>query len=113
MGISLETLLTAFPCRLLCGEDLTRSITGGYACDMLSWVMSRVKQQDVWFTILNSVNVVAVASLADCACVMMTEGTEMDEQVLERARERSIAVLTTPLTTYEAAASLDRLLHNQ
>ncbi len=109
--MNLEQFSNVFPCRLLCGTQLSdKPITGGYACDLLSWVISKIKTNDVWFTILNSINVVAVASLSDCACIMLTEDVDMDPQILEKARERSIVVFSTPLTTYEAAATLDRLL---
>ena len=109
-AICLNDLLTEFPCRLLAGEAGNRAVNGGYACDLLSWVISRVKSDDVWFTILNSVNVIAVATLADCACVMLTEGVSMDSQVLDRAREKGIVVLSTDLPTWEASVCLADLL---
>ena len=113
-SISLATLLDEFPCRLLtasAGES--REISGGYACDLLSWVISRVKSGDVWLTILNSVNVLAVATLSDCACVMLTEGVEMDSQLLERAREKDVIVLATDLPTWEASVLLADLLRKE
>lgn len=109
--ISVETLLAEFPCRLLAGgEPDGRAITGGYACDLLSWVISRIKDGDVWFTILNSVNVIAVATLSDCVCVMLTEGVGMDAQVLDLAREKSVIVLATDLPTWDASVMLSDLL---
>jgi len=112
MQLTIQALIDEMPCRLLCGQDQTdRIIKGGYACDMLSWVISRVKTHDVWFTILNSINVLAVATLSECACVMLTESIELEEPVLERAREKGLVILSTPLPTYEAAIALDRLLY--
>jgi len=110
--ISLETLLARFPCRLLAGETDNREISGGYSCDLLSWVISRIKSGDVWFTILNSINVLAVATLADCACVMLTEGVSMDSQVLARAGEKGVIVLATDLPTWEASVLLADLLRS-
>lgn len=111
MPLTIKQLLDEFPCRLLCGEDLdNRSVTGGYACDMLSWVISRAKGHAVWFTVLNSINVLAVATLSECACVMLTESVDMEEIILARAREKSLVVLATALPTYEAAVALDRIL---
>jgi hypothetical protein len=110
-GINLAELLAGFPCRLLCGDvSADRWIKGGYACDLLSWVISRAGMDDVWFTILNSINVIAVATLTECACVMLTEGVGMDQQVLDRAREKSVTVLSTDLPTWEASAALADLL---
>lgn len=100
-----------YTCRLLAGNPAARqAITGGYACDMLSWAMSRLKSGDLWLTILNSINVVAVAALADCAGVLLTDGVVMEPDVLARAAEKGVVVYSTPLPTFEAAVALDRLL---
>ncbi len=109
--MKLEKLFSKMPCQILCaGSDLKRTIRGGYACDMLSWVVSRIDSGEIWLTILNSVNVVAVATLSECACVMLTESVEMEADVLSRAKEKGLTIVTTPLTTYEAAVSISRLL---
>ncbi len=100
-------LIPALQAEILCGEtSLDREVSGGYACDMLSWVMSRLQVKQAWFTILNSVNVVAVATLTECSCVILTENVEMDEDVVKRAIEKGIVVLKTPLATYEAGIVL-------
>ena len=36
--------------------DLSRPVTGGYAGDLLSWVMGRAQQNDVWITIMSNLN---------------------------------------------------------
>lgn len=109
-GISLPEFLEMFPCRLLAGDPAGRTVSGGYSCDLLSWVISRVKTGDIWFTILNSVNVIAVATLSDCACVMLTEGVGMDPQLIERANDKEVVVLATDLPTWEASVLLSDLL---
>ncbi len=109
--ITVPDLLNHYPCRLLAGvPDTERAVSGGYACDMLSWVMSRLDTGDVWLTILNSINVIAVASLADCACVLLTEGVVMDREILDKANEKNLVILGTDLPTYEAAVSLNQIL---
>lgn len=100
-------LIPELHAEILSGEKyLDREIKGGYACDMLSWTMSRLQGRQVWFTILNSVNVIAVASLTECACVVLTENVEMDEDVVRRAAEKEIVILKTPLATAEACIAL-------
>ena len=102
--------------RILSGQFLTdeppvsAAVTGAYACDMLSHVMAHAGPGDVWLTILNSINVVAVAELTGCACVVLTEGVAMEPAVLERARERQVTDLSAPLTTFQAAGRLAQLL---
>lgn len=105
--IKISTLLDEYPCRLLCGDAAdNKPIAGGYACDLLSLVVSKINSNAVWFTILNSINVIAVATLAECVCVMLTDGVEMESRLLERAKEKGVCVLSTLLPTYEASAAL-------
>lgn len=99
--------------KVLCAVGpLDQPVRGGYACDLLSWVISRIETGNVWLTILNSANVIAVAVLSECSCVLLTEGVEMDEIVLNRARERDITVISTPFSTYRASSVLSGLLRS-
>jgi serine kinase of HPr protein (carbohydrate metabolism regulator) len=112
--LKINDLIENLDCKLLCGEQLlNRPITGGYACDLLSWVISGIKTDDVWLTILNSVNVIAVAVLTECSCVLLTENVTMDENVLQRAREKHVAVLTTGLSTFDASAAISDLIKSK
>jgi len=109
--ITIKDIIPGLDAKILCGgEFVDREISGGFACDMLSWVMSRLQAGQAWFTVLNSVNVLAVAVLAECSCVIMTENVEMESDVLSRAIEKKIVVLTTPLPTYEACVVLSKTL---
>jgi predicted transcriptional regulator len=95
---------------VLCGEAfLDREIKGGYAGDMLSCVMSSLQSGQAWFTILNSINVIAVASLTECSCVVLTESVEMESEVLRRASEKEIIILRTPFTTFDACVALSNI----
>lgn len=109
--MKITEIIPALQAEILCGENLLdREIAGGYACDMLSLVVSRIQEKQVWFTILNSVNVVAVAVLAECPCVVLTEDVIMEEDVLKRAAGKDVVILRTPLTTYQACAVLSKTL---
>ena len=90
--------------------DGEREITGAYMGDLLSWVMGRAKADCAWITIMSNLNVVAVASLADTACVILTEGVELPEDVKAAAEQRDVNVLSTQLPSYEAAVLLSQLL---
>lgn len=91
-------------------ERASRTVTGGYACDMLSLVMTGVQPGEAWFTILNSMNVVAVAVLAECDLVVLTGGVTLEPAVLERAIAQGIGIASTSLTTYQACVRLNALL---
>lgn len=87
-----------------------REITGGYVGDLLSWVMGRAEAGQAWITIMSNINTVAVASLADVACVILAEGVTLTEEVRRVAEEREICVLSTAMTAYETAVALSSCL---
>ena len=52
------------------GPDLDREINCVYTCDLLSFAMGRAPADSAWVTIIGNVNAIAVASLADVACIV-------------------------------------------
>ena len=93
---------------ILAGETaLSRKIERVFCCDLLSFVMGRAPQNAAWVTVMGNINAVAVASLADTACLILAENAEIDGHALARAKEQDIAVLKTGLPIYEAAKAVD------
>lgn len=91
-------------------EGKEKQITGIFTGDLLSWVMGRAKEGDAWFTVMGNVNAVAVASLADCACIVLCQGAAPDETALARARENEVLMFTTPLPEFEASLALAKAM---
>lgn len=87
-----------------------REITGVYIGDLLSWVMGRAGADQAWITIMSNRNIVAVATLADTACILLAEGVQPDEGVAALAQEKGINLLTSPHSAYDTALALSRLL---
>ena len=87
-------------------SDKDRKILGGYAGDLLSWVMGRAKEGDAWVTIMTNANTVAVCTLADPACIVLAEGVSLQNDALKCAIENSITVLQSQLSAYEICARL-------
>lgn len=83
--------------------DGEREINGVYIGDLLSWVMGRAKADDAWITIMSNINIVAVASLADVACIILAEGVTLDSAVTETANAKGVNILSCALPAYEAA----------
>ena len=90
--------------------DSERRVSGGYAGDLLSWVMGRAGQDCAWFTIMSNQNVAAVALMADVACVVLTEGVRPDADLPRRAGEKGVNLLGTAEDTFTAAVRLARAL---
>lgn len=89
------------------GED--REIESGYCGDFLSNIISRAPDACAWLTVMNNVNVAAVATLIDCACIVLCEGTAPDAAFSARAQQLGLWVLGTDKNVYEAAKSVAAL----
>ena len=87
-----------------------REICGAYIGDLLSWVMGRAKADNAWITIMSSINVIAVATLADVSCIILAEGVEPDSKVSDMAMAKGVNILSTPLSAYDAAVRLSELI---
>ena len=94
----------------VCMPEPERDILGGYAGDLLSWVMGRASSGDVWVTIMSNLNIVAVASLADPACILLAEGVELDDGVRERAEVQGVNVLRSGKNVFRLCAEIASLI---
>lgn len=90
--------------------DGEREISDVYIGDLLSWVMGRAKPDDAWITIMSNVNILAVASLADTACIILAEGVTVDDEIKNTALQKDINIISTELSAFEAAVSINDLL---
>lgn len=97
---------------LLAGaEGINREVTGGYAGDLLSWVMGRAKGDQLWFTVMGNINAIAVATLTDVSGILLTEGASLDEDARQRADQQGVAVYSTSLDTHSAILRVEQLNH--
>lgn len=92
------------------GQGNVRTIDGVYCCDLLSVVMGRAKENDVWITVMGNINSIAVAVLSDVSCILLSEGMSLDDEASEKAISQDVCVLRTHITTYEAARCIGELL---
>ena len=95
---------------VLCMPEPDREVTGGYAGDLLSWVMGHANEGEILVTIMSNMNVLAVASLLELSLVILSEGVIPDAEFIETAKEKGINVATSELTTYGVCAKLAQML---
>lgn len=86
--------------------NTAREVSSGYTCDLLSWVMAHGREGMAWITVQTHMNVIAVATLHDMACVIIPEGIKVEADVIEKADEEGICVLASPLTAYEISGRM-------
>ena len=84
-------------------------VNGAYIGDLLSWVMGRATEGNAWITIMSNPNIVAVASLAEVACIILAEGVAPDEGVAKTAEVKGVNILSSDKSAYEIAKKLSEL----
>ena len=87
-----------------------RQVCGGYAGDLLSWVMGKAEADDAWLTIMSNPNIVAVAQLTDVSCVILCEGVLPDAGVADLACEKGINLLGSDQSVFALSAEIRQLL---
>ena len=93
------------------GESgLSREITGGYVSDLLSDVMGRALEGEVWITLQTHKHVMAIASLKELAAIIIVQGLKPDADMLKQAEEEEIPILLSSKTTFEITGQLYNLL---
>ena len=65
-------------------------------------------RDSAWVTVMGNVNAIAVATLADTACIVLAENAEIEEMAVQRANEQDIAVLKTARPIYDTAKAIDQ-----
>lgn len=93
------------------GDNSDREILVPYCCDLLSFAMGRMPAASAWVTVMGNINTLAVAALADASCIILAEGSHLDEPALNKAKEQGITVLQTELPIFDAALSVYQQLH--
>ena len=92
---------------ILTGDDaLEREIGQVYSCDLLSFVMGRAPADCAWVTVMGNVNAMAVALLADVACVVLAEGAALDGEARAKAEANDIAVLRSAAPVFDTGLAI-------
>jgi hypothetical protein len=88
------------------GEELDREITKPFCCDLLRIAMGKAPEGAAWVTVMGNVNTLAVATLADVACIILAEGAAIDENAKKKAIDEDITVMHTEMPIFDAAMKI-------
>lgn len=89
------------------GKDIAdRPVEGGYASDLLSDVMANAQKGDIWITLQTHPNIIAVAVLKEISGIVIINGRKPEPEMLEKAGQEGIPVLTSPLPAFELIGKL-------
>lgn len=89
----------------LVNEEEDRPIERMFCCDLLSVAMARAPEDSCWVTVIGNRNAIAVASLTDVACIVLSEGYSYDDDAISAAKGK-VTLIKTTLPSYEAAVKI-------
>lgn len=104
--MKVKDLISDLKPEVIAEGSLEEDIDGIYIGDLLSNVMSKAKEKNLWITIQGHQNVIAVAQLTGVAAVIVVEDFAIEEAAVKRAKENGINLLRTSLTAYELIRKL-------
>lgn len=109
--MTVKEMCTSLNLKVLAGDkELGRLVKGGYTGDLLSWVMARLSADFAWLTVIGNINAVAVASLKDAACIILTDSASLDDDALKKADELEIPILSSEKNSFELSVKIAELL---
>ena len=108
--MTVKDLIEKLDLKVLVEDDYDREVTDCYVGDLLSWVMGRAPADSAWLTVMGNINSIAVATLADCACIILVENAALDDNAREKADMHGVNILTTPMNSYKLAVEISKLI---
>jgi hexokinase len=84
------------------------SVSGCYSGDLLSVVMKSAKAQNLLVTVIANINTIAVAVLIDLPAIIFCEGNRPSAEMIRKADEEKIALISTPQNAVEVILDLSR-----
>lgn len=109
--MTVNELCNQLELKILAGNGgFDQSVTGCYTGDLLSWVMARLPEGAAWLTVMGNVNAIAVASLKDAACIILTDSAPLDDDALRKAQQLNLAVFSSEKDSYSLGAEIAAIL---
>lgn len=104
--MTVKELVEKLNLEVVAGPDLEKEIDGAYIGDLLSNVMARAEQKNLWLTVQGHQNVVAVALLVELSAVILVEDFDYEKNAVQRACKKGVNLLKATNKSYDLASKL-------
>ena len=111
--ITVEKIIQELGLDVFVKGETNTVITGCYISDMLSDVMAKSKEGELWITLQTHTNIVAVAVIKSLSAIILTNGRKPEEETAKRALKENIPILIYKGSTFEIAGKLYMLLQQK
>lgn len=105
--MNVKDLIHKLDFEIVCsGATIDSSVEGCFCGDLLSLAMSNIQAKNIWITVQTNVNILGIAALTETSCVIVANGMNIPDNVIEKAKEEDICLLRTKLPAYEVCCRI-------
>lgn len=105
--MKVKDLIPLLGAELLCGEDkLDQEVRSACGSDLMSDVLASVGEKTCLLTGLTNLHVVRTAEMLDLSLIVFVRGKIPNDEILQMAQERGIALMRCEQTLYNACGIL-------
>lgn len=90
-----------------CSDD---EIKNGYCGDLMSDVIAHAGTDSIWVTVQAHKNSIAVALIKDIRAIIFSNSVAISEELIEKAKEENINLLSSDRNSFQLCGLLFRLL---
>jgi hypothetical protein len=109
--MTLKNIINELNLQVFAGADKTnRTVKGAYASDLLSDVMGRAREGELWITMQTHKNILAVSSLKDLSAVLIVNSGKPDDDTLAAAASEGLVILGTDEHSFMICGKLYKLM---
>jgi predicted transcriptional regulator len=110
--MKIKELITNLSYQILI-EGADTEVCAGYTSDLLSDVIADCLEGSIWITIQRHINIIAVAQLKKISAIVVTKGIVPDDQVLQKAKDEGIFIISTKDNAFEASGKIFQQLRSK
>ena len=103
-------IIKALDAEVVIGGDLDRRVQNCYVSDLLSDVLAKSSEGDLWITQHTHSNIVAVASVKGLAAILIVGENTLSDETLEKARAEGVTIARARMSAFEAAGKVYNLM---
>ncbi len=109
--MTVENIINELDLQVFAGVNKTgRKVKGAYVSDLLSDVMGKAREGELWITMQTHKNIIAVASLKDLSAILIVNGGKPEEETIAAAEQESVILLGTGDRSFSTCGKLYKMM---
>lgn len=109
--MTIDNVINELDLQVFAGVNKTgRQVKGAYVSDLLSDVMGKAREGELWITMQTHKNIIAVASLKDLSAILIVNGGRPEEETITSAEQEGIILLGTGDRSFSTCGRLYKMM---